>query len=174
MSLVTYCIINEVELSYAMAAGAGRKSMILSQHTLRTSVCYCALRKCQKSKTQKSLHTFVSKYTWIVFSKQTWCFEQNACCYFCWASLIADKLKLFAWTNIINGWLFMFTKQMWWSLMHNMHNIYLIHLINNVLAKVWKLRIYEWKPIVWDSSSQWWRKLLLKSNALKIYNKRYC
>lgn len=26
---------------------------------------------------------------------------------------------------------------------HNMHNINLIHLINNVLAKVWKLRVYE-------------------------------
>lgn len=53
MLLVIYCIINEVELSYTIAAEAGRKSMILSQHTLRTSVCYCALRKHQKSKTQK-------------------------------------------------------------------------------------------------------------------------
>lgn len=53
MLLVIYCIINKVELSYTMAAGAGRKSLILSQHTLRTSVCCCALRKHQKSKTQK-------------------------------------------------------------------------------------------------------------------------
>lgn len=155
MLLVIYCIINEVELSYAMSAGAGRKSMILSQHTLHTSVCYCALKKLNIL----NILNIVSKYTWIVFSEQMWCFEQNARCYFCWASLIAEKLKLFAWANIISGWLFMFTNVIgvscisdffWITFLWSDHtNINVIHLINNVLAKVWKLRIYERKLIVW-------------------------